>query len=160
MDHKELVDKAAMWLKNKFNCSVILKEFKAYVFTGEVPDVIGWHHNASILIEVKASRGDFLSDCKKRARQKGRAALGNWRFYFTNPGIVKKEEIPEGWGLYEVHGKRIIHMGGNKFNNTSTVFESCKKSEVALLLASHRGLQNNWENSKKIILNFTEEDNI
>jgi hypothetical protein len=155
MTHKELVEKANMWLKNRINCKVILKEFKAYVFTGEIPDVIGWVYSKSILVEVKATRGDFLSDCKKKARKEGMPALGDFRFYFTNPGVVKKNEIPDKWGLYELHGLRILHKGGQVYYNAGKPpFESHKKSEVALLLAAMRGLQNGRANSKKCTLNF------
>jgi len=155
MTHKELVNRAALWLKNKIHCRVILKEFKAYTITGEIPDVIGWIWNKSILIEVKATRQDFLNDKKKRFRKEGANAIGNWRFYFTNPGIVKPDELPEGWGLYEV-SKIVIHKGGIKYNNTTYPLKSCKESEVALLLSAFRGLTNNWNNTKKITLNIKE----
>lgn len=137
MTHKELVNKAAKWLKNFFHCRVILTEMVAYTKSCETPDAIGWVFNQAILIECKSSKSDFYNDRKKRARHGLFPALGVWRFYLTPPGLLKPEEIIDGWGLYEVHGRSIKYKTGNKYNSAGKPpFESCKDSEIAMLVSA------------------------
>ena len=64
-------------------------------------------------------------------------ALGNWRFYLSTPGVIPCDELPEGWGLYEVTERRILHKAGVKYSNASQPpFHSCLKSEVAMLVSA------------------------
>lgn len=140
MTHKELVQRAANWLKNKLHCRVILTEHVAYTRSRETPDAIGWVNNRAILIECKTNRADLFADRRKPSRHKAFPALGVWRFYFVPPdllGIANIEHIAEGWGLYGVHGKRIIHASGAKYNNAGKPpFESDRDSEIALLISA------------------------
>jgi hypothetical protein len=103
--HKELVQRAAKWLQNTKQCPVVLYEFQA---GDEIPDAIGWKRAAydSILMECKRSRSDFLKDADKPFRSDGKG-VGNYRYYFTTPGLLKKEEITEGWGLLECHDYQV-----------------------------------------------------
>lgn len=72
---------------------------------GEKPDVLGINMSGqSIVAEVKVSRSDFLADQKKPWRQQGEG-FGDFRVYVTPKGLLKPEEIPYGWMLWEVHGK-------------------------------------------------------
>ncbi len=137
MNHTELVNRAVRWLKNSLHCRVVCSELVAYTRSGETPDAIGWVHNTPILVECKRSRSDFYAEQKRRARHKHMPALGCWRFYFTSPGLLEPEEIIEGWGLYEVHGKKVIHKGGSKYRNTwKPPFTSDRESEVAMLISA------------------------
>lgn len=148
MEHKDLVNRAVKWLKNTFRCRVVLSELVAYTKSGETPDVIGWVHNRSILIECKSNKLDFYLDKRKRARKVGMPALGHWRFYLTPPNLLSIENIPKGWGLYEVTGKRIFHTGGCKYEKAkSPPFESDKDSEIAMLLSALARTKN--QNEKK-----------
>jgi len=73
---------------------------------GEQPDVLGvncWSH--SILIEVKVSRSDFLADKKKPWRANPKMGIGDRRVYLTPKGLLKPEEIPYGWELWEIDQK-------------------------------------------------------
>ncbi len=73
---------------------------------GEQPDALGVKAcGESFLVEVKVSRNDFMADKKKTWRQDGNTAIGNYRAYLTPAGLLKPEEIPYGWQLWEVHGK-------------------------------------------------------
>jgi len=98
--HKKLVEIAYRWLLNNGGVGVAFKELKSSA--DEIPDVIGFDSWHSILIEVKVSRSDFLSDKKKSHRSKG---MGNWRFYCCPSGMIKKEELPPKWGLIYVNEK-------------------------------------------------------
>lgn len=147
MTHKELVDRAARWLINSVHCGVVAKEISAYVVSGEIPDCIGWvgSNGRSILIECKASRGDFIADFRKPSRVGG-PAMGNWRFYMTPPGLLEPEKIPEDWGLYEVYNRSVRHICGVKYSNAGIPpFKNpCIKSERSILLSLLRRT-NNWD---------------
>lgn len=72
---------------------------------GEQPDVLGMNSwGESILIEVKVSRSDFQADSKKPWRQEG-CGFGRRRVYLTTKALLKPEETPYGWELWEIHGK-------------------------------------------------------
>ena len=142
MTHAELVKRAARWLKNSFHCGVVLTELVTYARCGETPDAIGWTNNRAILVECKTSRKDFFVDQKKRARRPNAWALGHWRFYLMQHGLVRPDEIPPGWGLYEIRGKRIFHAGGIKYAKAARPpFESDRPSEVAMLVSALRRIQ-------------------
>lgn len=142
MDHIELIDRAIKWLKNTFHCRIVLSESVAYTRSGETPDAIGWVYGKSILVECKNHLSDFYADQKKRSRFPGMPALGHWRFYLTPPNLIHHNKIPSGWGLYEVHGKKILHRGGSKYiKYEKSPFESCRDSEVAILLSALSKIQ-------------------
>lgn len=141
MNHRELVERAERWLRNTINCGVVLTELVAYTASGETPDAVGWVWGRAILVECKTSRQDFFADQKKRARRADARALGQWRFYLTPTDLIKPDEVPEGWGLYEVQGRRIVHKAGEKYTNgypKIPPFESDRDSEVAMLLSALR----------------------
>lgn len=100
MTHKEGVEIAYRWLLKNGKVGFALKELST--MASEIPDVIGFDSWQSIVIEVKVSRSDFLSDKKKPHRTKG---MGNWRFYCCPKGMIKKEELPEKWGLIYIDEK-------------------------------------------------------
>jgi len=106
--HDMLVQKAKRWLENShgngFACGVVLAEFKCNL--SEIPDVIGFNDNRSILIECKVSRTDFKADKYKEHRHyiKG---IGNYRYYLTLPHVACVEEIENGWGLLYATDKKI-----------------------------------------------------
>lgn len=135
--HSVLVKRAHRWLTNTLHCRVVLNELTAFTSCGETPDAIGWVNGWCILVEVKTSRPDFFADKKKMARLPGMKALGHWRFYLVPAGLIRPEEIPEGWGLYETHGKTVKHSGGAAYRNAAIApFTSCRDSEVALLVSA------------------------
>ena len=58
---------------------------------------------------MKVSHSDFLADKKKwwRTQAKPELQAGNLRWYLCPEGIIKPEELPEGWGLLYWDGKQI-----------------------------------------------------
>lgn len=104
MTHKELVQLGAKWLKwhkdniHIPNCKIIAKELVAATGTGENPDILGFSYYASVNIEVKVSRADFLRDQKKRHKTIG-VGMGNMKLYLCPEGLIKVDELPDGWGL-------------------------------------------------------------
>lgn len=135
--HSDLVQRATNWLKNTFHCRVILTELTAYTRSCETPDVIGWVNNRAILVECKMNKSDFYADLKKISRQTYAPALGHYRFYLSMPNILDPNKIPDNWGLYEVHGKRIFWKSGYKYQNAGIPpFNSDRDSEVAMLISA------------------------
>ena len=73
---------------------------------GEQPDAIGIKScGSSFLVESKVSRSDFFADQKKPWRRNNHEALGSFRAYIAPEGLLKSQEIPYGWQLWEVYGK-------------------------------------------------------
>jgi hypothetical protein len=98
--HKQGVEIAYKWLLKNGRVGIAFKELVSV--DREIPDVIGFDSWQSILIEVKVSRSDFIKDKKKIHRTKG---MGNWRFFACPKGLIKKEELPEKWGLIYIDEK-------------------------------------------------------
>ncbi|MDD5486620.1 MAG: hypothetical protein PHW65_03610 [Dehalococcoidales bacterium] len=98
--HKDLIDFGEKWLKSphpgQYRCGVILREYRSYF--PEIPDLIGFNHHQSVVIECKVSRADYLVDLKKSHRQ-GAEQLGNLRYYLALPQVLSVDECNDGWGL-------------------------------------------------------------
>lgn len=78
------------------------------VTAAENPDVWGYDGYTTVVIEVKTSRADFLSDRKKYWRTvEPEFRAGNLRWYLCPEGLIKSEELPDGWGLLYWDGKKI-----------------------------------------------------
>jgi hypothetical protein len=104
-DHDELCGRAARWLKNTRKCRLVLREVVSCA--RETPDAIGWRWGSSTLVECKTSRADFRRDQKKVGHASPDWGMGEYRYYMTPPGLLRVDELPEGWGLLEVHGRRV-----------------------------------------------------
>jgi hypothetical protein len=106
LKHAQLVARAADWLRHKYGCGIVLSE--QYCVTGEVPDVIGWKASCqSVLVECKATRGDFLADANKPFRLSPEEGLGSKRLYMAPAGVIAAEELPRHWGLLECKGREV-----------------------------------------------------
>lgn len=93
-------------------------------WNNENTDVWGLgNFNDSAIIEVKVSHSDFMADKKKWCRSEEAATLnlqaGHFRWYLCPECIIKKEELPEKWGLLYWDGKRVYPVVAPKrFENT------------------------------------------
>jgi len=75
----------------------------------ETPDLIGWRMGASILIECKVSRTDFLKDRKKVFRKyPSLIGLGQKRFYLCPANLIQVSDLPKDWGLLWINKNRIF----------------------------------------------------
>ena len=136
MTHAQLVEKAVYWLR-RYRCGVVLSE-QACV-SGEMPDAIGWKRAChSVLVECKVTRSDFLADRAKPFRQKPEQGVGCERFYLVPTGLVRREEVPAGWGLLELHRGRIETAQPSAKNLRTAAGFRC---EMNLLLASLRRVE-------------------
>jgi hypothetical protein len=134
--HAQLVEKAVRWLRG-YRCGVVLSE-QACV-SGEMPDAIGWKRAChSVLVECKVTRSDFLADRAKPFRIKPEQGVGCERYYFVPGGLIRKEEMPPGWGLLEYCGGRVEMVQASAKNlRSATGF----RYEMNLLLASLRRVE-------------------
>ena len=136
MTHAQMVDKAVRWLRH-YRCGVVLSEQACA--SGEMPDAIGWKRAChSVLVECKVTRSDFLADRAKPFRLKPEQGVGCERFYLVPAGLVRPEELPQGWGLLEhSRGKIETVQVSAKSLRSATGF----RYEMNLLLASLRRVE-------------------
>jgi hypothetical protein len=136
MTHAQLVEKAVRWLRS-YRCGVVLSE-QACV-SGEMPDAIGWKKAShSVLVECKVTRSDFLADRAKPFRNKPERGVGCERFYLAAAGLIRQEELPQGWGLLEHRSGRIeiTHPSAKNLRSAAGF-----RYEMNLLLASLRRVE-------------------
>lgn len=145
MSHDQLVESAYKWVLKRGSCGVAFKELHTNACNGEYPDVIGfgaWGH--SVLIECKISRTDFYADKKKSFRQKPQMGMGTQRFYCCPTGLLKAEDLPEGWGLLYVNEKFKAECVYNPYNGRPDDcyegFEKNIKAEHGLMYSALRRL--------------------
>jgi len=137
MTHAQLVEAGVEWLRREYRCGIVLSEQGCA--SGEMPDAIGWKgKNRSVMLECKISRADFLADGEKPWRLNGAIALGCERYYLAPRGMIGVEELPEGWGLLEFHGRRVAMVRKSKKNLRQP---EGLMNEMNLLLASLRRVE-------------------
>lgn len=94
MNHTDLCKLTA----EKFVQTIALYEVKGH---WENTDVITWNSSGtSTVFEIKMSRSDFLADRKKKCRKEGETPCGDFFAYVCFGDFIKKEEVPENWGLF------------------------------------------------------------
>lgn len=95
----------------------------------ELTDVYATNRETSTIIEVKTSHSDFLNDKKKYCRSEEAESsghqIGNYRYYLCPEGVIKPEELPDGWGLLYWNGKKV-----EKIVKTPKKWETDKKWDV------------------------------
>lgn len=137
--HSLLIEEAAKWLQKK--CTVVITDMTTAA--GETPDAIGWKGWTSTLIECKASRADFHADKMKPFRREPERGMGNLRYFCAPQGMLKAEEMPEGWGLLEWTGKKIIETAkANPQQRTGLGWQDGRNYELELLLSAMRRIGN------------------
>lgn len=111
--HQGLVERAVKWLSRTKKCPIVIPELHSRC--EEFPDAMGFVMScgpakaASITVECKASRSDFLNDRKKLHRADlENTAKGDFRFYLVGESVVVDvAELPPGWGLLRIKGDRV-----------------------------------------------------
>lgn len=136
MNHDELVLRAGKWLKNSMKCRPVLLE-RSTMFNIEIPDAIGFvpRTGSAILIECKATKGDFSSDRSKRFRKLPHIGMGEKRYFMVNKDFEIPGSLPDGWGLLRAYPKQIRKI------KESGVFVANKNAEIKLLLSHVWGLE-------------------
>ena len=110
--HTDLVDYAWKYLINTLRCSFAFKELITGNTSGEVPDAIGWTLGESVLIECKRTRSDFFADQRKSFRRDPEEGMGRFRFYLCPKGVLRPDDMPPGWGLLVLDGRKVRRIHG------------------------------------------------
>lgn len=132
--HSQLVRRIAGWFKIRHKSSIVMAEF--VTSAQEIPDVLTMQSGAhSVLVECKVSRSDFLSDKDKFFRRQEDYGMGDKRYYAAPVGLIKPEELPDGWGLLEVEERRIREIVEPKHK------EANKRRECLMLMSALRRLE-------------------
>lgn len=132
--HKQLVTRMSIWYKNRHQSCIVITEMSTAA--RETPDLIVWRSGAhSTLVECKVSRSDFLSDKDKFFRKQESYGMGDERYYAAPAGMIKPEELPEGWGLLEVDDKFVREI------KEATIKLADKRSECIMLMSALRRLE-------------------
>jgi hypothetical protein len=144
--HAELVELGRDWLIHTFmntapwghyGCGVVVTELSTATWGGEIPDVLGFCDNLSILIECKTSYSDFYADKNKPFRNDApEFGLGAQRWYLAPVGIIPIDKVPSKWGLLEVTHGRIVLM-----TKKAEIQERNYNSEQAILISLMRRLK-------------------
>lgn len=133
--HKQAVKRVAAWLLNTKRYPVVMAE-RVCVNVNEQPDVIGWRGNGhSILVECKVSRSDFHADKDKAFRKFEEFGVGELRYYAAPRGVLTADDLPNGWGLLEIHEHRIME----RIQPAPKAAQ--KQAEIAMLVAAMRRLE-------------------
>ena len=133
MTHKQAVRRVRNWMTNSKQFGVVLAELATR--NRETPDVIGWKQSHSTLVEVKVSRSDFLGDKKKCFRRHEESGMGDHRYFAAPKGLLKPEEMPDGWGLLEIGEHQIREIAEAQPKNAD------KRCECNMLLSVLRRLE-------------------
>lgn len=139
-EHDALCLRAEHWL-NSQGCKIVIRDPFRCSTNKEQPDAIGWRKFTSIMIEVKTSRSDFLSDKRKTFRKRPSYGMGDWRFYLCPPHLIEIDDLPKGWGLLWATPKTIRKIHGvppNKKWLSNKPFTGNKNNETCMLTSAMR----------------------
>jgi len=120
MTHADLVRRACEWLASStMKMHAVVPELSTWG-TREIPDVLGFraehrawagiaNHTRVVvtLVECKVSRADFQADKGKPWRKTPALGMGELRWYFAPEGILRREDMPPGWGLAECRARGV-----------------------------------------------------
>lgn len=141
--HSDLVKIAEKWLLQR--CGFVFTELSTGIT--ETPDNIGFRHEASILIECKASWSDFRADRFKIFRKNPWMGVGLFRYFLCPKDLIKPEDLPDKWGLLWVNDKgkvsKKVGPDGNVWsaNRTFMFQERNVLNEMALMYSALRRLE-------------------
>lgn len=145
--HGELVLIAYRWVMRTGGAAVAFRELVTLAM--ETPDVLGLGGTvASILVECKVSRADFLADRKKAWRVNPSMGMGSHRIYCAPEGLLQLDELPEKWALLSVapSGKCTLsyrpdpQWPGARFLCQHFAQERNERGEATMMLSALRRL--------------------
>lgn len=135
--HQAMCRRAAAWLRSR-GCAIAVSEMVA--MANEKPDAIGWRSYQSHVVEVKMSRADFMRDKHKWHRKEDGRCMGDFRYYFCPPDVLKAEDMPPKWGLVYCDGRKCrVIVKAEQFDNANL------ETERAFLVSIARRLKDGCE---------------
>lgn len=121
--HNDLIEIAAKWVKKSLKFPVVESELKC-IGSREIPDVLAFRANSSLIVECKTSLSDFRKDFKKPERSGEILGIGNYRLYCAPQGLIPIDKIPVSWGFIEVNFKGQVSLVRFKDGNIYSSNES------------------------------------
>ena len=103
--------------------------------------MITWNSSGrSTIYEIKMSRSDFLADFKKKCRQAESKKAGCKFYYVCCGDFIKKEEVPEDWGLiYYINGKfKEIKCSPNHWEDWDKIDQNRDLQGEIIMLVNYR----------------------
>lgn len=152
--HSNIVDAAYNWIMHAGKCKFAFKEMHST--TSEIPDILGFMDSgwSSVLIECKASRSDFLADKKKQFRIHPNDGMGKFRFYCCPTNMIRKDEVPEKWGLIYVgktgHARAVINPLKHKYSPEWLFSDRSMQSEMRMMFTALRFTERGMDLQKSI----------
>jgi hypothetical protein len=116
--HKHLKTQALYWLKEKM-IDLCANEVKLFVQRKKFKaDALGINitRKEARIIEVKATRADFLRD-EVLHSDYGYHHIAHYAYIMTPPGLLSTDEIPKGYGLLEMDEYDTIKVKKNPTRN-------------------------------------------
>jgi hypothetical protein len=108
-----------------------------------------WGQRRIVGFEIKVERGDWLRELGDFRKSEEWCAVVDAFYLATVPGVVKGDELPEGWGLLELAGSRLMTR---RHATTRTDPPATFPRELATRLLSRRAqaestqnFQENWK---------------
>lgn len=126
LSHSELVQIAAKWVKNYLKFPIIETELKC-IGSREIPDILAFRSNTSLIVECKTSLADFRKDFKKPERNGQIMGVGNYRIYCAPKGMIDINKVPDSWGLIEVSSKGKVTI--ERFR-TGNIYSSNNSQDI------------------------------
>lgn len=121
--HREGCEIAANYLRGRMNCGAVFIEPNSFD-NKESPDAIGFRSGGcSVLMEVKVSRADFLTDKKKPHRMDPTTGMGAYRFYVCPQDVIRVEDLPPKWGLFYFTPRKSlmpVHVPDMQYSSLSS----------------------------------------
>jgi len=96
---------------------------KGWTFFAELRDGTGWDRRTidafafgtwqsqkyrAIAYEIKVSRGDFAREIADPTKRAPWETVAGECYFVTPPSLVERDEVPEGWGLLESRGDKLV----------------------------------------------------
>lgn len=119
--HADITDRLKDLLRQRFTGEewALVEEFRAW--TGSVDPMfhrvidgvaVGlWASNPRVIaLEVKASRQDFIRELSNPEKRRLAWSISTDAFFVVERGVCQASELPEGWGLIERRGGRLVKV--------------------------------------------------
>ncbi|ENG7912661.1 hypothetical protein R4575_18055 [Acinetobacter baumannii] len=124
--HHDLVQIASKWAERVLKFPIVASELRCGG-SREIPDVIAFRADSSLIIECKTSINDFRKDFVKPERNGQRVGVGNYRIYCAPIGVIPIDKVPQSWGLIEVGNKGKVQLTrfkqGNLYHSNKSLEE-------------------------------------
>lgn len=138
--HKALKRLALHWLKERV-VDLVANEVK-FKNTKSIADAVGINlkRKEIRIIEVKATKEDFKRDHKLFDEQNTYYNHAHYSYLMCPEGIIKKEEVPEGYGLLWVDdydGIKLVKRPNKNNNKLKTTFQTTLKRTARSLTNTH-----------------------